>query len=394
MKPQEPHLVQFAAVLHQFITFLGSEPKRDEAPLELSEGLDSADFENIFQHVLIVQKRLGHIAMVCLGARVSKYADLFSEVLVPCLRARDSDDPAEKKVTWSPTGLVNVEEETCREDEIALQALITHYMEAMLLGGAPLKLVSDTKLKIPEGKIMYPFLALLPTLGNLAIHGKRYVDLASRHVEDFNDFVVHAENFKLYVVAMSRAKGAIEKIEDDAAQHVIQVLCSTLTCGMQSLVEKVLKQLSDTFDKLRLSLESEDLDIDKALEANMSGNKFGKMFKSSGRKEFKNLWVSISPYLELHETVVRHLEAACANTPVSTEFLSEMLAKSPLAGESHTKLLMDAKVRYASLAALQAVYKELKPGEIREKQIGNALDLAKAMEVTLPARVQSLLGPA
>ena len=139
MKPQEPHLVQFAAVLHQFITFLGSEPKRDEAPLELSEGLDSADFENIFQHVLIVQKRLGHIAMVCLEARVSKYADLFSEVLVPCLRARDSDDPAEKKVTWSPTGLVNVEEETCREDEIALQALITHYMEAMLLDGTRVK---------------------------------------------------------------------------------------------------------------------------------------------------------------------------------------------------------------------------------------------------------------
>jgi hypothetical protein len=288
-KPQEPHLVQFAAVLHKFITFLGLEPMGDEEALEVSEGLDSADFGDIVKHVLIVQKRLGHIAMVCLEARVSKYADLFSEVLVPCLRARDSDDPAEKKVTWSPTGLVNVEEETCREDEIALQALITHYMEAMLLDGAPLKLVSDTRLKIPEGKIMYPLLALLPTLGNLAIHGKRYVDLASRHVEDFNDFVVLAENFKLYVAAMSRAKGAIEKIEDGAAQHVIQVLCSTLTCGMQSLVEKVLKQLSDTFDKLRLSLDSEDLDLDKALEANMSETKLCKMFKSSAKKEFKNL---------------------------------------------------------------------------------------------------------
>jgi hypothetical protein len=30
-----------------------------------------------------------------------------------------------------------------------------------------------------------------------------------------------------------------------------------------------------------------------------------------------------------------------------------MLAKSQLTGESHTKLLMDAKVRFASLAVIQ-----------------------------------------
>ena len=66
----------------------------------------------------------------------------------------------------------------------------------MLLDGTPLKLVFETSLPIPNGKILYFWLALWPTPGKLAIHGKRYVDLANRQVEDLNVLVVHAENFK------------------------------------------------------------------------------------------------------------------------------------------------------------------------------------------------------
>jgi hypothetical protein len=54
--------------------------------------------------------------------------------------------------------------------------------------------VSETSLPNPNGEILYSWLALLPTLGKLAIHGKRYVDLANRQVEDLNVLVVHAEN--------------------------------------------------------------------------------------------------------------------------------------------------------------------------------------------------------
>jgi hypothetical protein len=82
-------------------------------------------------------------------------------------------------------------------------------------------------------------LALLPTLGKLVVHGRRYVDVANRQVKDLKVLAVHAENFKSYVVAVSRAKGAIEQIEEDAAQDVIKVLFSTLEFGMQSLLKTV-----------------------------------------------------------------------------------------------------------------------------------------------------------
>jgi hypothetical protein len=307
-KPQEPHLVQFAAVLHKFITFLGPEPMRDEEALELSEGLDSADFGDIVKHVLIVQKRLGRIAVACLEERTSKYVDLFHEVLVPCFRARASDDRAPKIVQWSSISVVNLKEETCREDELALQALITHYMEAMLLDGTPLTLVSEASLPIPKGKIIYSWLALLPTLGKLAAHGRRYVDVANRQVKDLKVLAVHAENFKSYVVAVSRAKGAIEQIEEDAAQDVIKVLFSTLEFGMQSLLETVLQKLGAMFDSLKVILDSDDVAIEKALEANMSEAELGQICQSVPAKAFNKLWDSLCPYVELRERAVHARE--------------------------------------------------------------------------------------
>jgi hypothetical protein len=76
------------------------------------------------------------------------------------------------------------------------------------------------------------------------------------------------------------------------------------------------------------------LAIEKALEAKMSELDLDKICQSLLRKRFKNFGTRFALMLN------------CARELF-------MLAKSQLTGESHTKLLMDAKVRFASLAVIQ-----------------------------------------